>query len=107
MSNTLGYITGTLFLVFFSAFPSQAQAQASEHATRKSNGKRHLASLLYAKPNHNNPYYWVAVGEDNGVSFVTYFNFYIYIHERKILYLDNDSGDAIDLATWRRRLLKK
>jgi|GEM_PF-3445483 len=135
MSNPFGYITGTLLLVFFFCLSQSARPQASEHPTqktvvtesfaldkvlllsevrhtdadirRKSNGKGHLASLLSAKPNHIHPYYWVAIGEDNGGSFVTYFNFYVYNHERKILYLDTDTGKAIDLAAWRRRLIKK
>ncbi len=32
------------------------------------------------------PYWWVAVGEDNGMSFVTHYGFLVYIRSGKIFY---------------------
>jgi len=42
-----------------------------------SKGTRHLASLIYERPSANSKYYKVKVVEDNGVSLVTYFNFFV------------------------------
>lgn len=70
---------------------------------RKTKGKRHLFSMIYGEPDNQHPYYWVVVGEDNGMSFVTHFTFYVYTNGRKILYHDNFSDSTMDLSTWQRK----
>jgi hypothetical protein len=68
--------------------------------------KRHLFSLLYSEPDSVNHYYWVAVGEDNGMCFVTHFTFYVYTNGH-IMYHDNVTDSTISLKTWQRRYHKK
>lgn len=64
---------------------------------RKTNkGIRHLFSMIYGEP-YQHQYYWVVVGEDNGMSFVTHFTFFVYTNGRKILYHDNFTDSTIDL----------
>ena len=70
---------------------------------RKTKGKRHLFAMIYGEPDSLHPYYWVVIGEDNGMSFVTHFTFYVYTNGRKIMYHDNFSESTINLSTWRRR----
>ena len=70
---------------------------------RVTTGKRHLFGMIYGEPDSLNPYYWVVIGEDNGMSFVTHFTFYVYSNGRKILYHDNFSDSTTDLRNWRRK----
>ena len=70
-------------------------------------GKRHLFGVIYGKPDSLRPYYWVAIGEDNGMSFVTHFTFFVYTNGRKILYHDNFTDSTIDLSDWRRKYHRK
>jgi hypothetical protein len=69
-------------------------------------GKRHLLGMTYGEPDSLHPYYCVVIGEDNGMSFVTHFTFYVYTNGRKILYHDNLSDSTIDLITWRAKYRK-
>ena len=81
--------------------------EADAYMRRATKGKRHLFSMIYGDPDSQHPYYWVVVGEDNGMSFVTRFTFYVYKNGRKILYHDNFNDSTIDLRTWRRKYHKK
>jgi hypothetical protein len=74
---------------------------------RETKGKRQLFPLIYGDPDKEHPYYWVVVGEDNGMCFVTHFTFYVYTNGRKILYHYNFSDSTVDLNIWRRRMHKK
>jgi hypothetical protein len=74
---------------------------------RATKGKRHLFSMIYGDSDNQHPYYWVVVGEDNGMSFVTHFTFFVYTNGRKILYHDNFSDSTIDLNLWRRGYRRK
>jgi hypothetical protein len=69
--------------------------------------RRHLFSMIYGDPDSLHPYYWVVVGEDNGMCFVTHCTFYVYTNGGKILYHDNFSDSTMDLSTWRRKYLRK
>ena len=73
---------------------------------KKTHGERHLYPLVYGEPDSTHRYYWIAVGEDNGMSFVTHFGFFVYIKTGKIFYYDTLNGAEIDLRTWRKRLAK-
>jgi hypothetical protein len=69
---------------------------------KKTNGKRHLATVIYLRPEKERPYYVVKAWEDNGYAFATHFNFYVYPQTMKIKYLDVMHDKAIDLKTWRK-----
>ncbi len=76
---------------------------SAAYIEKRTKGKRHLASVIYRKPGNNQPYYWVKVWEDNGYSYVSWYNFYVYPKTFLIKYLDTAKDKAIDLATWRKR----
>ena len=81
--------------------------QADAYIRRITKGTRHLFSMLYGEPDKAHSYYWVAVGEDNGMSFVTHFGFYVYTRGGEISYVDNVTGEVVDLKTWRRNRSKQ
>ena len=60
----------------------------SEFIQKQSKGKRYLSAGIYTYPNATDTYYWVKVWEDNGNSFTTHFNFYVYPRSRKIMFYD-------------------
>jgi hypothetical protein len=66
-------------------------------------GKRVLFPMIYGDPDKEHPYYWVVVGENNGMCFVTHFTFYVYQKSGKILFYDRFNEKAMDLPTWRKR----
>jgi len=70
-------------------------------------GKRHLLGMIYSRPDSQRPYYWVAIVEDNGMSFVPHFFFYVFLNGRKIKYYDIVKDTAVDLSVWRRRYHRK
>jgi hypothetical protein len=74
---------------------------------RATKGKKHLFGMIYGDPDSLHPYYWVVIGEDNGMAFVTHFTFYVYTNGRKILYHDNFGDSTIDLSVWRRNYRRK
>ena len=80
---------------------------ADLYIRHETKGKRHLFSMIYGDPDKENPYYWVVVGEDNGMSFVTHFTFYVYIKSGKILYYDSFKGTRMELQSWRSHLARK
>jgi hypothetical protein len=61
-----------------------------------SKGKRHLQFTIWEKPTKQTPYYWVKVMEDNGISYYTHFNFYVYPGTMKIKFLDTVNDRLID-----------
>ena len=79
----------------------------NEYVQRKTNKKRHLFPLIYAEPDKEHPYYWVAVGEDNGMAFVTHFGFQVDATSGTIRYYDAVTGKATSLSSWRKTLGKK
>jgi hypothetical protein len=78
--------------------------ERSGYVEKESKMKRHLSVAIYAKPTKNEPYYWVKVWEDNGHSYTTHFNFYVYPKPFTIKFRDDVGGAAISLKDWRRRL---
>ncbi|HTI92853.1 MAG TPA: hypothetical protein VL727_19785 [Puia sp.] len=76
--------------------------RANAYIRQHSIDKRKLFAMIYGVPTRQQPYYWVAVGEDNGMSFVTHFGFHVYIRTGKIWYIDTLNGTEIDLRTWRK-----
>lgn len=76
--------------------------EKSLYVKHQTQGKRHLQCLIWAKPTKEEPYYWVKIIEDNGVTYYTHFNFYVYPKSFVIKYLDTVNDNVIDLATWRK-----
>jgi hypothetical protein len=77
-------------------------AERSKYVENKTNGKRHLQYVIWEKPGNATPYYWVKVVEDNGSTFYTHFNFYVYPNTMMVKYYDTINGLPIDLTTWRK-----
>lgn len=80
---------------------------ANAYVLHHSKDKRKLFPMIYGEPTNKQPYWWVAVGEDNGMSFVTHFGFLVYIKSGKIFYYDTIEGMSIDLRTWRKNGRKR
>jgi hypothetical protein len=74
----------------------------NDYIQRKTKEKRKLFPLLYGEPDKDHPYYWVAVGEDNGMSFVTHFGFHVDATSGTIHYYDALTGEVLDLRSWRK-----
>lgn len=75
----------------------------NENIKLSSNGKRSLSILLYKKPEELDiEAYWIKVVEDNNVSYVTHFNFYVYQNSFNITYLNIIDDREISLGEWRK-----
>ena len=79
----------------------EVKAQAL-YVLKQTKGTRHLQYSIWQKPTKKKPYYWVKVMEDNGSTYYTHFNFYVYPGSLRIKYLDTMNDRAIDLETWRK-----
>ncbi len=75
----------------------------AKYVLDQSKGKRHLQYGIWGKPANKEPYYWVKVMEDNGDTYYTHFNFYVYPKTMAIKYLDTKNDEVLDLKTWRER----
>ncbi len=81
--------------------------ESNAYILKHSRDKRKLFSMIYGEPTKEQPYWWVAVGEDNGMCFVTHYGFLVSIRSGKIFYIDALQGTHIDLLTWRRNGRKR
>ena len=77
------------------------------YVRKHSKDKRLLFAMIYGEPSKEQPYWWVVVGEDNGMSFVTHFGFFVYVKTGKIMYFDTLEGKSISLQAWRKSLQMK
>ena len=68
---------------------------------KMTSGKRHLQIIIDSVGLVENGYYWVKAGEDNGINFVTHFNFFVYPNKYEIKYFDTARDTIINLRTWR------
>jgi hypothetical protein len=75
--------------------------ERARYVEKESKGKRHLGIAIYTAPSKHEPYYWVKAWEDNGSSYVTHFNFYVYPKTFTIKFLDTVKDTAISLKQWR------
>jgi len=73
----------------------------SENIEQESQGRRHLSIVIYKKPSKHRNFYWIKVWEDNGISYTTHFNFYVYQKSLEIKYYDPAVDTIIDLKVWR------
>ena len=81
--------------------------ESNAYIRQHTKDKRKLFPIIYGEPTRERPFWWVAVGEDNGMSFVTYFGFFVYVKSGEILYYDTLKDTAIDLRSWRKSRIKK
>jgi len=81
--------------------------QMSNLIKKESKGKHHLLLFTNGEPSKETPYYWIKVWEDNGVTTVTIFDFFVYPKTFKIEYYDTVNDTAISLEEWRRQNKKQ
>jgi hypothetical protein len=68
---------------------------------QQTQGERHMKFWAWGAPKPDAPYYWIKVGEDNGMSLVAQFNFFVYPESGRIMYYDVVEGEPITLEAWR------
>ena len=72
-----------------------------KYLEQQTQGARHMKLWSWGTPKPDAPYYWIKVGEDNGMSLVAQFNFYVYPESGRIMYYDVVEGERITLEAWR------
>lgn len=63
----------------------------------KTGGKRYLVYHLDHRPTTDSPYYIIRAVEDNGITYVTHFNFYYFIKDRKFMLYDTVTDSLVSL----------
>lgn len=77
--------------------------QRAKHIEEQTMGKRHIVFWIEPNPAEGARYYdSVKAGEDNGMSLVTHFSFFVYPDSMKILYQEPLSDSAFSFETWRK-----
>jgi len=77
--------------------------ERAKYIEKQTKGKRHLRVWVADTPNlPDQKYYWIKVGEDNGTSLVTHFDFYVYPDSMRIMYYDTPSDSELTLNKWRK-----
>jgi hypothetical protein len=71
---------------------------------QQTHGERHLRLMIAERPQNNeHNYYLVKAGENNEISFVTHFNFYIYPgNSYEIKFYDPVKDTIISIDEWRK-----
>jgi hypothetical protein len=71
---------------------------------QQTHGERHLRLMIAERPQNNeHNYYLVKAGENNEISFVTHFNFYIYPgNSYEIKFYDPVKDTIISIDAWRK-----
>jgi hypothetical protein len=78
--------------------------ERGNYIEKQTKGKNHLTITISERPDDNKEdFYMMEVGEDNGSSVVTHFNFFVYYPSLQIKYLDPVSGEEITLQEWRKQ----
>jgi hypothetical protein len=75
--------------------------EREKYIEEQTKGKRHLKIWVADTPNLTDKYYLIKVGEDNGISLVTHFNFFVYPDSLRIMYYDTMKDTLIKLDDWR------
>lgn len=77
--------------------------ERGDYIEKHTNGVRHLRIWIYQTPKETKrKYYWVKVGEDNGINFVSHFNFYVDSETYEIRFFDTVKNTVISLDDWRK-----
>ncbi len=74
--------------------------ERSEYVQKETKGERKLKIEIQQEPTKADPYYWVKVGEDNGMSFVSHFLFAIDPNTNEIFYYDSLTGEKMTVEEW-------
>lgn len=74
-----------------------------QYVETASKGKRHLGATILQRPSKEFPYYLVKVWEDNGMSYVSHFNFFVNPKTLTIKYQDTKQDTLVDLNAWRKQ----
>ncbi len=78
--------------------------ERAEYIEKQTMGERHLRIWIYQTPKDNKEkYYWVKVGENNDIEFVTHFNFFIYPDNLEIKYFDTVEDSIKNLDDFRKK----
>jgi hypothetical protein len=68
-----------------------------------SNHTRGVAMITRQKPEGQRNYYWIQVGDNNGLSFQPTYNFYVYPDNFEIKFLNTMKDDSLmTLTEWRK-----
>lgn len=78
--------------------------ERAEYIKKETNGERKLKIWIAARPEETGNYYWVKVGEDNGMSLVTHFDFYVYTDPMEIYYYDVLTDMQLSISEWRKTI---
>lgn len=74
-----------------------------QYVETASKGKRHLGAAISQRPSKEFAYYLVKVWEDNGMSYVSHFNFFVNPKTLTIKCQDSVNDSLLDLKTWRQQ----
>jgi len=96
-------LTKTEHLIIDTIMKLEEVKERAKYVKDQTKGKRHLQYTIWEEPSKEAPYYLVKVIEDNGISYYTHFNFYVYSKTMTIKYLDTVNDSIIDLEEWRER----
>jgi hypothetical protein len=76
--------------------------ERAAYIIKETKGERYLEIWIAARPDEDIPYYWIKAGEDNGMSLVTHFDFYVYPKTMTVKFYDVVENKVLSLAEWRR-----
>ncbi len=78
--------------------------ERADYIEQQTSGNRHLKLMITERPqNEEQNYYLVKAGEDNDISFVTHFSFYVYpTNNYEIKYYDPVKDTLISINKWRK-----
>lgn len=93
--------------VIDTVFKLREVRQMSDLIQKKHKGKHRLLLNIYCVPSKDAPYYCVKVWEDNGGTYVTIFDFFVYPKTLEIRYLDRVKDRVLSLEQWRKQRAKK
>ncbi|MGB1242927.1 MAG: hypothetical protein ACPG49_10425 [Chitinophagales bacterium] len=72
----------------------------AEYVKEQTNGERALKLRILEEPNEISSFYWIKVGEDNGMNFVSHFQFAINPSTKEVFYFDELSGEKVPVEEW-------
>lgn len=78
--------------------------ERTAYIIKETGGQRNLKIWIVSTPDKNNNFYVVKAAEDNGMSYVTHFEFHVYPKTMEIKYYDVLSDSELSLAEWRKGL---
>ncbi len=77
--------------------------ERADYVVKETKGERHLEIWIAARPKETGSYYLIKVGEDNGMSLVTHFDFHVNPKTLEIKYYDVLTDSELSLSEWRKQ----